>query len=96
MSLGNLSSKRKSAQTLASGRSSVLNTGQKLREMQSKLNSNYDKLNAKLTKHENIVFDQMQPIQEENTFYDLELENLENSNLHTIDQIRQITEIEAD
>ena len=64
--------------------------------MQSKLNTNYDKLNAKLTKHENIVFDQMQPIQEENTFYDLELENLENSNLHTIDQIRQITEIEAD
>ena len=96
MSLGNLSSKRKSTQTLASGRSSVLNTGQKLREMQSKLNTNYDKLNAKLTKHENIVFDQMQPIQEENTFYDLELENLENSNLHTIDQIRQITEIEAD
>ena len=44
---------------MASGRSSVLNTGQKLREMQSKLNSNYDKLNAKLTKHENIVFDQM-------------------------------------
>ena len=37
---------------------------------------------------ENQVFDQMQPIQEENTFYDIELENLENSNLHTIDQIR--------
>ena len=56
--------------------------------MQGKLNSNYDKLNAKLMKHENQVFDQMQPIQEENTFYDIELENLENSNLHTIDQIR--------
>jgi len=71
----------------------VLSDGQKIRDLQSRLQSNYDKMNAKLIRQELGIQDPMLPIKEEAS-YEMEPNQMLNLKVNQYDgnQVTAITE----